>query len=198
MLQAIGDRGRGAGIPILVDPARGRDWLDHGQVTLIKANRVEATRAVGDEMRPLAMERRLADEHRCSVIMTYGRHGMVAAERDGEAWYLPAEGTQVRDVCGAGDTLFAAIAVGLLSGDFAFARPAKSHRALLGGRLWKSESRVYRRSFCVLAQMPVTPDSGAIGPAAGRSGWQTPCAAALFVLQGVNCCGVPIWVTYSS
>ena len=113
MLQAIGNRARGTGISILVDPARGRDWSDYGQVTLIKANRVEATPAVADESRPLAMARRLSDEHRCSVVVTYGWHGMVAAERDGGAWYLPAKATEVRDVCGAGDTVLAAMAVGL-------------------------------------------------------------------------------------
>ncbi len=63
------------------------------------------------------MARRLADKHRCSVVVTYGGYGMVVAEREGGTWYLPAEATDVRDVCGAGDTVLAAINVGMLAGN---------------------------------------------------------------------------------
>jgi D-beta-D-heptose 7-phosphate kinase/D-beta-D-heptose 1-phosphate adenosyltransferase len=115
LLRTLGDRARKASVPILVDPARGRSWSDYGQVTLIKANRVEALGVSAEETRPLAMARQLADEHRCSVVVTLGGHGMVAAERAGGTWYLPAEATAVRDVCGAGDTVFAAIAMGIVS-----------------------------------------------------------------------------------
>lgn len=38
---------------------------------------------------------------------------MVCAERSGATWHLPATPTEVRDVCGAGDTVFAPLAVGL-------------------------------------------------------------------------------------
>ncbi|MCA9120064.1 MAG: D-glycero-beta-D-manno-heptose-7-phosphate kinase [Planctomycetaceae bacterium] len=116
LLQALGERTRAASVAILVDPARGRRWSDYGHVTLIKANRVEAMDVAADETRPLAMARRLADKHRCSVVVTYGKHGMVAAERDGGTWYLPAEVTHVRDVCGAGDTVLATIAYAMLDG----------------------------------------------------------------------------------
>jgi len=34
-----------ADLPVLVDPARGRDWHDYEGCTLIKANRVEAAEA---------------------------------------------------------------------------------------------------------------------------------------------------------
>ena len=36
---------------------------------------------------------------------------MVCAERSGSTWHLPANPTVVRDVCGAGDAVFAALAV---------------------------------------------------------------------------------------
>jgi hypothetical protein len=68
------------------------------------------------EKRPLAMARRLADAHRCSVIVTFGELGMVVAEHDGRTWYLPAQAKEVRDVCGAGDTVLAAIGVALAAG----------------------------------------------------------------------------------
>jgi D-beta-D-heptose 7-phosphate kinase/D-beta-D-heptose 1-phosphate adenosyltransferase len=114
LLKKLGDRVRAASVPILVDPARGRNWSDYGQVTLIKANRAEAISVAVDETRPLAMARRLANEHRCSVVVTYGGHGMVVADREGGTWYLPAEATEVRDVCGAGDTVLAALGAGML------------------------------------------------------------------------------------
>lgn len=114
LLEALGNRARVAGVPILVDPARSRNWSDYGRVTLIKANWAEATEAVGcANARPLALARRLADEHRCHAVVTIGRYGMVYAERDGATWYLPAECTEVRDVCGAGDTVIATFAYSL-------------------------------------------------------------------------------------
>ena len=117
LLEMHGDRAGKAGVPVLVDPARGRIWSDYGKVTLINANRDEAMGVAAEETRPLAMARRLADKHRCSVVVTYGRHGMVAAEREGGIWYLPAEATEVRDVCGAGDTVMATLGTGMLEGN---------------------------------------------------------------------------------
>ena len=117
LLQALGNRARAADAPILVDPARSRNWSDYGRVTLIKANWAEATEAVGnDDVRPLALARRLAAEHHCHVVVTIGRHGMVCAERNGVTWYLPAEPTDVRDVCGAGDTVLAVLGIALAAG----------------------------------------------------------------------------------
>jgi bifunctional ADP-heptose synthase (sugar kinase/adenylyltransferase) len=49
-------------------------------------------------------------------FVTLGRHGMASAERSGSAWHLPATPTQVRDVCGAGDTVLAALAVEIITG----------------------------------------------------------------------------------
>lgn len=68
-------------------------------------------------MQPLAMARRLADKHGCNVVVTYGAYGMVAAEREGGTWYMPAEPTTVRDVCGAGDTVMAALSTSMLAGN---------------------------------------------------------------------------------
>lgn len=117
MLQALGDRARAAGVPILVDPARGRNWSDYGQVTAIKSNWVEAKEASGNrDFTPLALARRLADHYRCSIVVTLGRYGMVVVEREGAIWYLPANPIEVRDVSGAGDTVFATIGMEILRG----------------------------------------------------------------------------------
>jgi bifunctional ADP-heptose synthase (sugar kinase/adenylyltransferase) len=117
LLRILGARARDANVPILVDPARGQSWSDYGRVTLIKANWAEATEAAGnDEVRPLALARRLADVHGCHVVVTIGCHGMVCAERDDATWYLPAKATDVRDVCRTGDTVLATLGVGLARG----------------------------------------------------------------------------------
>lgn len=106
-----------AGVPVLVDPARSLCWSDYGQVTLTKANWQEATEATGkNDASPLALARSLADKHGCHVVVTLGRHGMVCAEQERATWYLPAEPANVRDVCGAGDTVFAAIGAAMLGG----------------------------------------------------------------------------------
>lgn len=41
---------------------------------------------------------------------------MVCAERTGATWYLPATLMEVRDVCGAGDAVFAALAAAMITG----------------------------------------------------------------------------------
>ena len=41
---------------------------------------------------------------------------MVCAEREGATLYLPAESVEVRDVCGAGDTVLAAIGAAIVAG----------------------------------------------------------------------------------
>lgn len=66
-------------------------------------------------------------------------HGMVAAERGGGTWYLPARDVNVRDVCGAGDTVLAVIAVSRFLANHC-SRPADLHRWPLAGRsqTWES------------------------------------------------------------
>lgn len=118
LLQSISRRAHDANVPILVDPARGRNWSDYGQATVIKANWAEATEAAGCLMpRPLALAQSLSDQYECDVVVTLGRHGIVCAEHAGSTWYLPAEPTEVRDVCGAGDTVLAALAVAIITGN---------------------------------------------------------------------------------
>jgi D-beta-D-heptose 7-phosphate kinase/D-beta-D-heptose 1-phosphate adenosyltransferase len=117
LLSNLVGRARDAGVPTLVDPARSRCWSDYGQVTLIKANWMEAKEAASVcTPRPLALARSLADRHGCHVVVTLGGHGMVCAEQEGGTWYLPAERVEVRHVCGAGDTVLAAIGAAISRG----------------------------------------------------------------------------------
>lgn len=41
---------------------------------------------------------------------------MVIAEREDGTWYLPTMATEVRDVCGAGDTVLVTLGTGMLAG----------------------------------------------------------------------------------
>ena len=59
---------------------------------------------------------RFRDRARCeNVLITRGEHGMWLLGPDGE-FDLPAEALEVSDVTGAGDTVIAAIALGLAAG----------------------------------------------------------------------------------
>lgn len=118
LLQRLGNLARLANVPILVDPARLRNWSDYGAVSLIKANWVEANEAAGTPAPgPLALVRSLSDRHECDVVATLGRHGLVCAQRGEPVWYLPASATDLRDVCGAGDTVLAALGLAMVQGD---------------------------------------------------------------------------------
>jgi D-beta-D-heptose 7-phosphate kinase/D-beta-D-heptose 1-phosphate adenosyltransferase len=117
LLATIAGRAHSAGVPILVDPARSRNWLDYGHVTLIKANLLEALEAAHThEAYPLALVRQLADEYHCDVVVTLGRRGMVCAKQLGATQYSPPAPTQVCDVTGAGDTVLASLGVAMLAG----------------------------------------------------------------------------------
>ena len=64
LLEGLGSLARAVNVPILVDPARVRNWSDFGKVTLIKANWSEATAAVGShDVRALDLASRLAGKH---------------------------------------------------------------------------------------------------------------------------------------
>ena len=68
-------------------------------------------------MRPGELARRLSEIHDCHVVITLGEGGLVCAERDGETWDLPANPVDVRDVCGAGDTVLASLGVAIARGE---------------------------------------------------------------------------------
>ena len=117
LLETLGRRARAASIPILVDPARSRNWSDYGQVTLIKANLAEATEAWDAvECPPMTLAKGHSERHACHVVMTLGDRGLVCAEQAKAPWHLPAVPVDARDVCGAGDTVFAALGVALARG----------------------------------------------------------------------------------
>lgn len=108
------------GAPIVVDP-KGRDFAKYGAVDLIKPNAAELSAAVdlptGSDAE---VEAALAEAmSRCdarAVLVTRAGQGMSLAERGRPVRHFRAVAKEVFDVSGAGDTVLAALGVGLGAG----------------------------------------------------------------------------------
>jgi len=113
------DAARARRIPSLVDPKV--PHIDYySGASLITPNHHEAEAVTLMRIRSTedarAGAQRFRDRARCdSVLVTRGEHGMWLLGPDGEE-ALPAEAREVSDVTGAGDTVIAAIALGLAGG----------------------------------------------------------------------------------
>ena len=117
--QAAIGAARAKGVPSLVDPKvshidyyAGASLItpNHHEAEAVTLQRIRNT----DEARSAA--RRFRERAKCdSVLITRGEHGMWLLGTDGE-FDLPAEAREVSDVTGAGDTVIAAIALGLAAG----------------------------------------------------------------------------------
>ena len=107
------------GVPSLVDPKVPHIGYYAG-AALITPNHHEAEAVTLQRIRNADEARIAAGTFRqragCgSVLITRGEHGMWLLSPDGE-YDLPAEAREVSDVTGAGDTVIAAIALGLAAG----------------------------------------------------------------------------------
>ena len=110
---------RSAGVPVLIDPKV--PHVDYyAGASLVTPNHHEAEAVTlmrirsPDEARQAAY--RFRERVGCeSVLITRGEHGMWLLAPDGE-FDLRAEAREVSDVTGAGDTVIAAMAVGLAGG----------------------------------------------------------------------------------
>jgi D-beta-D-heptose 7-phosphate kinase/D-beta-D-heptose 1-phosphate adenosyltransferase len=114
--QAGIDGARARGVPSLVDPKVPHiDYYDGA--SLITPNHHEAEAVTLMRIRSAAEAREAAQRFRArarceSVLITRGEHGMWLLAPDDE-FDLPAEAREVSDVTGAGDTVIAAMALGL-------------------------------------------------------------------------------------
>lgn len=107
------------GVPSLVDPKV--THIDrYAGATIVTPNHHEAEAVTlmrirsADDARAAA--RRFRERARCaSVLITRGEHGMWLLAPEGE-FDLPAEAREVSDVTGAGDTVIAAMALGVAAG----------------------------------------------------------------------------------
>ena len=109
-----------AGIPVLVDP-KGSDYSRYVGATLLTPNRKEAEAASGIAINDTASLTQAAHaimdvtglKH---LLVTRSEEGMSLFSRGGEIVHIPTVAREVFDVSGAGDTVLAALAVGIASG----------------------------------------------------------------------------------
>lgn len=101
------------GTTVLVDPARIRSWSAYaGQALgLIKANNNEADGEYERTECFSRIARDLAREHGCDVVVTVGKYGMWHCQPGGDPCLVDAVECGLVDVCGAGDTVMACLAV---------------------------------------------------------------------------------------
>jgi len=110
---------RSRGLPVLVDP-KGKDFGRYAGATLITPNRNELALATGVPAQDLdallvagsALRETL---HLEALVLTLSEQGMVLIGPDGHH-RLPAMTREVCDVSGAGDTVIATFAAGLIAG----------------------------------------------------------------------------------
>jgi len=108
-----------AGLPVLVDP-KGRDYTHYRGATLVTPNRKEAAAATGLDLSSdagitAAGRKLLAELELSACLITLSEDGMALFEASGEQ-RLATQAREVFDVTGAGDTVIAAVAMGLGSG----------------------------------------------------------------------------------
>ena len=122
--QAIIERCRAAGKPVLVDPAAIEDYAKYRGATALTPNRSEAELATGLDT-PLEATRihnaglatkLLADLDLEAVVLTLDRHGALLEERGCDPVLVPTEVRAVYDVSGAGDIVLAALAGAIANG----------------------------------------------------------------------------------
>ncbi|MDO9069156.1 MAG: D-glycero-beta-D-manno-heptose-7-phosphate kinase [Deltaproteobacteria bacterium] len=108
------------GISVLVDP-KGTDFVRYKGATLLTPNRKEAESASGViilDSETLAQSAAvIMDTARLEhLLITRSEEGMSLFSRDGDVVHIPTVAREVFDVSGAGDTVLAALAVGVASG----------------------------------------------------------------------------------
>ncbi len=110
---------RERGVPVVVDP-KGRDFGKYRGATLLTPNRAEFEDVVGacDSEQVLASrgQQLLDDLALQALLVTRGEHGMTLLRPGAREFHLPAQGREVFDVTGAGDTVVATLAATLAAG----------------------------------------------------------------------------------
>lgn len=106
------------GCRILVDPKDERSFDRYAGAWLLKPNEAELTAIIGRggdvDRRAEDLRQALAVEH---LLVTLGSRGMALFSAGEAPQSFPAVAREVFDVCGAGDTVIAALAVALDRGD---------------------------------------------------------------------------------
>ncbi len=108
------------GIPLLVDPKPANSHLYHG-VTLVTPNRQEAEAMAGIDIKDTESLSQAARQIQGglgteAVLITRGLHGMALWQRENGLFTVPTMAREVFDVTGAGDTVVATMALGIVNG----------------------------------------------------------------------------------
>ena len=114
--------GRRWGVPILVDP-KSSDLARYQGATVLKPNVHELEAVIGRRLRD-DLETDLCEVSDSlletadvdTLIVTLGEKGMGVFSRQAEPFFVPTSVREVFDVSGAGDTVIAALALGLAAG----------------------------------------------------------------------------------
>jgi len=121
LLESVIESARRAGIPVLIDPARGADFSKYRGATLLKPNRLEAglasSRSIVTPREAMEVAHWLRDT--CAVqtvVVTLDQDGLVIATENGESQHLTTRAQSVYDITGAGDMVLAALGIALAAG----------------------------------------------------------------------------------
>lgn len=113
LIHTLVSKGLDRGFTTMVDPANERAWIDYRGAGLIKCNFSEA----GSPTNPSDRSVELAQIFNCTVIITLGDEGLVCGFPNGNTFRCPVSRKEAAiDVCGAGDTVMAAIGVAICRG----------------------------------------------------------------------------------
>lgn len=110
---------RQAGVPVLVDP-KGSDFERYRGATMITPNQGEFEAVAGECVDDAQLVERaremLVDLELTALLVTRSEKGMLLLEADQPPLFLSTLAREVYDVTGAGDTVIAALAAALASG----------------------------------------------------------------------------------
>ena len=119
VIGAVLGAARARGVPVLVDPKR-RDVAAYGGATIITPNRRELTEATGLPCDTDAEAERAAAAMialtGAKVLLTRSERGMSFFAPGAPPIHLPTAAREVFDVSGAGDTVVAALSLGIAAG----------------------------------------------------------------------------------
>lgn len=106
-------------VPVFIDPKR-RDFSIYRGATVLKPNRKELEAATGLPVQNDAQVDRAAAAAAAAtgatILVTRSESGMSLVRPDGSSIHMPTQAREVFDVTGAGDTVMAALSVGVASG----------------------------------------------------------------------------------
>jgi D-beta-D-heptose 7-phosphate kinase/D-beta-D-heptose 1-phosphate adenosyltransferase len=120
VIETIIESARPLGIPVLVDP-KGTDFARYRGATILTPNRKEAEAAAGvaihdTESLVLAAVTIMENTGLAHLLITRSEEGMSLFSQTADPVHIPTVAREVFDVSGAGDTVLAALAVGMAAG----------------------------------------------------------------------------------